>query len=239
MPDSTEVFQDSTRAMPKQGRAVQTYERLLDVSGDLLAEVGIERISTNLICARAGMTPPALYRYFKDKYAVLEALGRRLLSRRSDILTLWLAETAPKGQLALADGLPWTLLDSADYVSVGKNATVTFGASNQIKNSAQFFLSAPASFEVPKMPETSMERGATEIRALLYPNPVPLGGRLRVETDWKGIATFRLFDAKGNQVLVQQFEAVCSIDRLEMPAGVYYYRIENEMHMETGAVIFE
>jgi AcrR family transcriptional regulator len=86
--------------MPKQGRAVQTYERLLDVSGDLLAEVGIERISTNLICARAGMTPPALYRYFKDKYAVLEALGRRLLSRRSDILTMWLAETAPKGQQA-------------------------------------------------------------------------------------------------------------------------------------------
>jgi AcrR family transcriptional regulator len=91
--------------MPKQGRAVQTYERLLDVSGDLLAEVGIERISTNLICARAGMTPPALYRYFKDKYAVLDALGRRLLARRGDILTLWLAEVSPKGAQAMADGL--------------------------------------------------------------------------------------------------------------------------------------
>ena len=91
--------------MPKQGRAVQTYERLLDVSGDLLAEVGIERISTNLICARAGMTPPALYRYFKDKYAVLDALGCRLLSRRGDILTLWLAEVRPKGAQAMADGL--------------------------------------------------------------------------------------------------------------------------------------
>jgi AcrR family transcriptional regulator len=91
--------------MPKQGRAVQTYERLLDVSGDLLAEVGIERISTNLICARAGMTPPALYRYFKDKYAVLDALGRRLLARRGDILTLWLAEVGPKGPQAMTDGL--------------------------------------------------------------------------------------------------------------------------------------
>jgi AcrR family transcriptional regulator len=91
--------------MPKQGRAVQTYERLLDVSGDLLAEVGIERISTNLICARAGMTPPALYRYFKDKYSVLDALGRRLLARRGDILTLWLAEVGPKGPQAMTDGL--------------------------------------------------------------------------------------------------------------------------------------
>lgn len=105
MADSSAVFSSAVRAMPKQGRAVQTYERLLDVSGDLLAEVGIERISTNLICARAGMTPPALYRYFKDKYAVLDALGRRLLARRSDILTLWLAEVTPQGAQAMTDGL--------------------------------------------------------------------------------------------------------------------------------------
>ncbi len=105
MAGSSAIFSNALRTMPKQGRAVQTYERLLDVSGDLLAEVGIERISTNLICARAGMTPPALYRYFKDKYAVLDALGRRLLARRGDILTLWLAEVSPKGAQALADGL--------------------------------------------------------------------------------------------------------------------------------------
>jgi AcrR family transcriptional regulator len=105
MADSSAVFSNALRTMPKQGRAVQTYERLLDVSGDLLAEVGIERISTNLICARAGMTPPALYRYFKDKYAVLDALGRRLLARRGDILTLWLAEVSPRGAQAMAEGL--------------------------------------------------------------------------------------------------------------------------------------
>jgi len=105
MADSSAVFSNALRTMPKQGRAVQTYERLLDVSGDLLAEVGIERISTNLICARAGMTPPALYRYFKDKYSVLDALGRRLLARRGDILTLWLAEVGPKGPQAMTDGL--------------------------------------------------------------------------------------------------------------------------------------
>ena len=65
----------TSRAAPKQERALQTRERLLDVAGELLGEVGIERISTNMIAARAGVTPPALYRYFGDKYAVLEALG--------------------------------------------------------------------------------------------------------------------------------------------------------------------
>ena len=69
---------------------MQTRERLLDVAGELLGEVGIERISTNMICARAGVTPPALYRYFKDKYAVLEALGRRLMDRQNAVLFAWL-----------------------------------------------------------------------------------------------------------------------------------------------------
>lgn len=91
------------RAAPKQERALQTRERLLDVAGELLGEVGIERISTNLICARAGVTPPALYRYFKDKYAVLEALGRRLMDRQNAVLSAWLDQHVPNGLSALAE----------------------------------------------------------------------------------------------------------------------------------------
>lgn len=82
---------------------MQTYERLLDVAGELLAEVGIERISTNLICAKAGMTPPALYRYFKNKYDVLEALGRRLMDRQNEVLFDWLKRHAPGGLPELSD----------------------------------------------------------------------------------------------------------------------------------------
>src|SRR6478735_10586998 len=82
---------------PQQERAVQTRDHLLDVAGELLGEVGIERISTNMICARAGVTPPALYRYFKDKYAVLEALGRRLMERQNTVLEAWIARHAPHG----------------------------------------------------------------------------------------------------------------------------------------------
>ncbi len=84
---------------------MQTYERLLDVAADLLGEVGVERISTNLICARASMTPPALYRYFKDKYAVLEALGERLMARQNAVLFSWLDTYAPQGLAALADAV--------------------------------------------------------------------------------------------------------------------------------------
>jgi AcrR family transcriptional regulator len=78
------------RAAPIQERAVQTRDRLLDIAGELLGEVGIERISTNMIAARAGVSPAALYRYFKDKYAILEALGRRLMDRQNAVLFAWL-----------------------------------------------------------------------------------------------------------------------------------------------------
>ncbi|MFZ5725869.1 MAG: TetR/AcrR family transcriptional regulator [Pseudomonadota bacterium] len=91
------------RPAPKQARAQQTRDRLLDVAGGLLAEVGLERISTNLIAARAGVSPPALYRYFADKYAVLEALGHRLMERQNVVLDRWIGRHAPAGIAAMAD----------------------------------------------------------------------------------------------------------------------------------------
>ncbi len=101
------------RTRPRQDRALQTYDRLLDVAGDLLAEVGIEGISTNLICARAGLTPPALYRYFRDKYAVLEALGRRLMDQQNAVLQAWLARSEGLDLDGLQDGIAAMLGETA------------------------------------------------------------------------------------------------------------------------------
>jgi AcrR family transcriptional regulator len=98
---------------PQQARAVQTRERLLDVAGELLADVGIERISTNMICAHAGVTPPTLYRYFKDKYAVLEALGQRLMDRQNAVLLAWLDKHKDGGAAAYAEHVEDLLRDTA------------------------------------------------------------------------------------------------------------------------------
>jgi AcrR family transcriptional regulator len=104
-------------ATPRQRRSIETYEHLLDMAGELLAEVGIERISTNLICARAGMTPPALYRYFKDKYGVLEALGQRLMDRQNAVLFAWLDRYAPLGLAALGDATEQLMRETADVTA--------------------------------------------------------------------------------------------------------------------------
>jgi AcrR family transcriptional regulator len=90
-----------------------TREMLLDVAGELLADVGIERISTNLICRQAGVTPPTLYHYFADKYAVLEALGTRLMDRQNEALVAWIERYAGQGLEAYADHLAELLHETA------------------------------------------------------------------------------------------------------------------------------
>lgn len=102
------------RAAPIQERAVQTRDRLLDIAGELLGEVGIERISTNMIAAKAGVSPAALYRYFKDKYAVLEALGRRLMDRQNAVLFAWLEKHKAGGRDELAAHAEHLLRATAD-----------------------------------------------------------------------------------------------------------------------------
>lgn len=78
------------RAQPSQSRARNTFEAVLTTAGDLLGEVGFERLSTNLVCERAGLTPPALYRYFPNKYAILGELARRLMDAQDEAVFDWI-----------------------------------------------------------------------------------------------------------------------------------------------------
>lgn len=77
------------KTQPRQQRSAGTYEHILAVTAQLLGEVGIERLSTNMICERAGVTPPALYHYFPNKYAVVHELGMRLMRVQDDVVAAW------------------------------------------------------------------------------------------------------------------------------------------------------
>lgn len=76
---------------PRQARAIPTFEALMVAGAQLLGEIGIETISSNLVCQRAGLTPPAFYRYFDDKYALIAALADQLMERQNAVLEDWLA----------------------------------------------------------------------------------------------------------------------------------------------------
>jgi AcrR family transcriptional regulator len=90
----------TTKVQPAQQRAAETFERILDAAAKTLTEVGIERLSTNLVCERAGLSPPALYRYFPNKYSLLAELGQRLMQRQNDCIDRWIS------QEVLAGGVP-------------------------------------------------------------------------------------------------------------------------------------
>jgi AcrR family transcriptional regulator len=76
-------------SMPSRKRGKDTFDIILATAGALLNEVGFERLTTNLVCERAGLTPPALYRYFPNKYALLAELAYRLMDAQDQILFRW------------------------------------------------------------------------------------------------------------------------------------------------------
>jgi AcrR family transcriptional regulator len=82
---------------PQQERAKRTYEAILTAASELLVEVGVERISTNLVAERAGITVPALYRYFPNKYAVLNALGAALMDKQNAVFQEWFDQYVDSG----------------------------------------------------------------------------------------------------------------------------------------------
>lgn len=107
------VPKHAIRPMPKQARAKETYERILAASQELLAESGIEGFNSNAIVERAGMTPPALYRWFPNKHAILEELGTRLMDAQNDVASEYL-ESFGRDGMPLPDTVRAILDDTLD-----------------------------------------------------------------------------------------------------------------------------
>jgi len=103
----------AAKKQPAQQRATETFERILEVTAQTLEDVGIERLSTNLVCERAGLTPPALYRYFPNKYALLYELGQRLMQRQNELIPRWITpEVLTGSQENLERAIQGLLLDT-------------------------------------------------------------------------------------------------------------------------------
>jgi AcrR family transcriptional regulator len=67
------------RRVPQQVRSRDRFERILQVTGDLVVAHGVEAVNTRLIAAAAEIPVASLYQYFADKEEVLLALvGRDL-----------------------------------------------------------------------------------------------------------------------------------------------------------------
>ncbi len=76
----TEVF-TSPRRVPTQRRSQETVQRILDGAQSALARIPLEFLTANRIAKEAGMSVSALYRFFPNKQAVLDAVAMEHVKR--------------------------------------------------------------------------------------------------------------------------------------------------------------
>jgi AcrR family transcriptional regulator len=67
----------SVRRQPKQRRARQTVEAILDAAVRILKRDGFHAITTNRVAEVAGVSIGSLYQYFPDRPAIFQALHQR------------------------------------------------------------------------------------------------------------------------------------------------------------------
>ena len=94
MADTTD---ENLRRRPSQDRSAQRLALILDTTAKLIDEVGQSGLTPALIARDAGMSGPAIYRYFADIDAIVGALAARNLE-------LFLAATA---DLLADEALTW------------------------------------------------------------------------------------------------------------------------------------
>jgi AcrR family transcriptional regulator len=83
------------RRVPRQARAREKLARVLEAADRLLAEEGVEALTTTRVAAAAGVSVGALYQYLPDRDAITEALADGYLARLEDLMTAF-AEQAAK-----------------------------------------------------------------------------------------------------------------------------------------------
>jgi AcrR family transcriptional regulator len=100
------------RRAPVQMRSQQTVQRVLDAAGVLLQQISLEEITTTRIAAEAGLSIGALYRFFPDKQAIIDAIAVRHIEQFKAELESTVMKTIEREFANLATFNPAIVLDS-------------------------------------------------------------------------------------------------------------------------------
>src|SRR5215510_495215 len=87
---------------PQQARSRESLRKLLKAAAEVLGQHGIDGATIPRIAAHAGMTPGAVYRRFRDKEALLEAVILGVLERQTERLEASGLTVSSPGQVPLA-----------------------------------------------------------------------------------------------------------------------------------------
>jgi photosystem II stability/assembly factor-like uncharacterized protein len=135
-------------------------------------------------------------------------------------------------------GPVWQNIDSADQLKEGPNASLGFLSANQVTKAGQFWLELPGVLESRQVLEDRAILSLVETPDFrVFPNPVAESGTLQLRAVAQEDCTFRLFDAKGQQVRVLRFTGSATLSMTGLSPGVYAYRVQGARFMRFGKVV--
>src|ERR1700691_4423949 len=84
----------AVRRRPRQRRAHQTVEAVLDAVSRVLKRDGVKAVTTNRVAEVAGVSIGSVYQYFPDKRAIFVALHQRHIEQIDRLVESKLIENA-------------------------------------------------------------------------------------------------------------------------------------------------
>jgi AcrR family transcriptional regulator len=91
---SVRATKRSHRRLPKQRRALQTVDAVLDAVVRVLKREGLKAVTTNRVAEVAGVSIGSVYQYFPDKQAIFVALHQRHINQIDRMVETKLIEHA-------------------------------------------------------------------------------------------------------------------------------------------------
>lgn len=102
----------SVRRRPRQRRARQTVEAVLDAVARVLKREGVKAVTTNRIAEVAGVSIGSVYQYFPDKRAIFIALHQRHVEQIDRLVETKLVENATSSLEKLIRAMVEAMIDA-------------------------------------------------------------------------------------------------------------------------------
>ena len=102
-PNGAHAAAVATRRAPVQARSRQRIEDILDITAQLVDELGPDEVTTTLIAERLGISVGSIYNYFADRSAVFDAIVARSIAAHFEMSMATRAKVLPSGSITPDD----------------------------------------------------------------------------------------------------------------------------------------
>lgn len=105
-------MENKPRKLPKQKRAQERVEKILETSIQIIEDEGFEKLNTNYIAEKSGISVGSIYQYFPNKESIVSSLIEKHYEDRMRLLNERVFTLRKKSVEAVVEGLIRTLFES-------------------------------------------------------------------------------------------------------------------------------